>query len=64
MLGVIEVTSIVGLALGETAGRMLKKAAERHVETFFGDRIKGLAKPRKKTARSKRWKRRGTSALD
>ncbi|MEM7588108.1 MAG: NACHT domain-containing protein, partial [Acidobacteriota bacterium] len=41
---------VVALALGEAAGPLLKKAAERHVETFFGDRIKDLAKLRKKSA--------------
>ncbi len=38
------------LALGQTAGPLLKKAAERHVERFFGDRITDLTKIRKKKA--------------
>ena len=32
------------LALGKAAGPLVKNAAERHVERFFGDRLGELAR--------------------
>ncbi len=38
------------LALGKAAGPLLNKAAERHVERFFGDRLNQLGRLGKKAA--------------
>ncbi len=52
------------LALGQTAGPLLKRAAERHVERFFGDRLGELARLGKKDAAVTAMERAWTACVD
>ena len=51
-------------ALGQASGPLLKKAAERHVERFFGDQIGALGKLGKRKATVQAMERAWTACVD